>query len=207
MFRSKAVVVVTGAQDRQTLTMGIHGTGKYPYISADNKVVDFGEQLVGQEGDKVHREVLITNHSLVNATFEVQRVESDRDSQFAMVPTDGVIGPGEKLAIAVRYRPATNGMYSCDNFDVVTPGGNTVRLTCKGQAHGPRVRLFRKEAPQTRQAAATKTHRSSAKVNSINFGNVAAGATVTRVLFLSNADNCPAYFQVHGYCVCVCVWR
>lgn len=189
-----AVCTVTGEQDRQVLRLNITGTGKYPFIAADQPVVDFGDVLVGASDDKdVVRVVTLTNHSDVGASFDIHPVEHDREPQFSLTPMDGMIPPGASMPIRVRYHPLSDGMFTCDNFDVVTPGGNTVRITASGTAHGPSVLLFRKEAPARKKSETSKKRPS--KPNSINFGDVEIGKTVTRVLFLQNLSATPAAFH------------
>lgn len=191
-----AVATITGEQDRQVLRLNITGTGKYPYIVADNPVADFEDVLIGASDERdILRVVTLSNHSDVGASFVVRPVENDREPQFTLTPVEGMVPPGGAVPIRVRYHPASDGMFTCDHFDVVTPGGNTVRITATGTAHGPSVLLFRKEAPARKNADGTIAKKRQSPPNSINFGDVEVGKTVTRVLFLQNMSASPGSFH------------
>jgi len=187
-----AVCSIKGEQDSQVLRLNITGTGKYPFISADEPNVSFGHVLVGSTDERaVVRTVTLTNPSDVPASFVIHPAEHDREPQFTLHPMEGVVPPGGALPIRVRYHPSFDGMFTCDHFDVVTPGGNTVRIAASGTAHGAEVILFRKEAASAKR----KTKKKAGKPNSINFGDVELGKTVTRVVFLQNLSGTPAHFH------------
>lgn len=184
VFEADLEVDVNGGS--QKLSMHVEAIGKYPHFLADNNEVDFGDQLVGQTGPLCERIVTLTNYSLVHATWEVKNVESDRKSQFVLSPRRGVLPAGESMPLKVTYLPRSAGMYTDENFDLVTPGGNTLRIRCLGFAAGPAVSLFKKEAPGVK---------TTGKPNALNFGDIKTGQASSRVLFLKNDSNCEASFH------------
>ena len=50
--------------------------------------------------------------------------------------------------VKVRYTAMAARSFTCDNFDIITPGGNTVRINCRALAKGPIVEIAKKEAPK-----------------------------------------------------------
>ena len=49
-------------------------------------------------------------------------------------------GDGE-LDVGVQFRPKVTGTFTCDHYEVRTPGGNTVPIECSGEAVGPELVL------------------------------------------------------------------
>lgn len=121
------------------------------------------------------KEFVLRNRSLVRASFQIANVESDHDPVFFFSPLSGVVAPESTLTIKVRYTPLSAGTFTCDNFDVLTPGGNTVRLTCKGRAVGPSVSIWKRNNESN--FVATK---------SVNFQDVQVGKPSSRVITLRN---------------------
>jgi hypothetical protein len=55
---------------------------------------------------------------------------------FRVVPTQGVIFPGNEVALTVTYQPLCAATFSTQDFTITTPGGNTPILQCTGAAIG-----------------------------------------------------------------------
>ena len=167
--------------------MKIHAIGKYTNISASKTELDFGDMFIGAPGTEkrpTEREFILHNQSLVRATFKVCEVENDHHPVFFFTPIKGVIQPGQIATIKVKYTPLSAGQFTCDNFDIKTPGGNVVRITCKGRAVGPVVSIWKKNLASN-----------LIQGNSINFSDVEVGKLATRVLILRNHSATPANFH------------
>lgn len=83
-------------------------------------------------------------------------------------PHRGTLGPDEYTLMTVTYTPKHTGTFSSENFSISTAGGNKVTLNLRGTALGPKVVL---------------------SATSFNFGNVPAGQTPSRVLYLQNQSD------------------
>ncbi|RHY30720.1 hypothetical protein DYB32_004080, partial [Aphanomyces invadans] len=166
---------------RQEKTMKISGIGKYAYFAASESELDFDEMLVGGSSTTKHptdKEFVLRNRSLVRATFQIVPVENDHEPLFFFSPLRGVIPPEASVPITVKYTPLSPGTFTCDTFKIQTPGGHTVRVTCRGKAIGPLVSLWKKNLASN-----------LIRATSINFKDVQVGAISTRVLILKNESN------------------
>ena len=126
------------------------------------------------------------NPSSVHATINVQRVENDREPYFHVKPTQAVVPAGGESEFVVRYSPQFHGLFSCDHFNLITPGGNTLMLTCQGKAEGPRVTLTRKPL---------NGRKLTGNPMSLNFGSVEIGKRNKQVISLKNHSWIPATFH------------
>ena len=70
--------------------------------------------------------------------------------------------------MTVTFTPKHTGTFSSENFSISTAGGNKVTLNLRGTALGPKAVL---------------------SATSFNFGNVPAGQTPSRVLYLQNQSD------------------
>jgi len=116
----------------------IGGIGKYPFLTCATEKVDVGTVLTGQA---VTKHIKLRNCSLVYARFQIVRTDGDVEPNFIFHPTSGIIPPDGELDVGVQYRPKVTGTYTCDHYEVRTPGGNTVPIECTGEAIGPDVEL------------------------------------------------------------------
>ena len=169
VFVSQAVCRVDGLLPHE---MRMTGVGKFAYLSATATELNFGEV---QTGDHKTQTFTLQNQSLVNATFKIVPLDENEGEIFKFLPTTGVIPPEETLEVTVKYGPHCTGMFSSEHFEVITPGGNTIGLTCDGLSVGPDVQF--------------STH-------SMNFGDVFAGQECTKALRISNGSTLPANFQI-----------
>lgn len=168
----------------------ISGISKFAHLSSSESELHFGDLLVGAPNTArapTERELVLRNRSLVRASFRIARVESDHDPVFFFSPLAGVVAPESTLTVTVRYTPLSAGTFTCDHFDVLTPGGNTVRLACKGRAVGPNVSLWKKTSDAN-----------YAPTSSVNFQDVAVGKAASRVLTLRNES--PVDVRFHFSC-------
>ncbi|DAZ93440.1 TPA: hypothetical protein N0F65_003137 [Lagenidium giganteum] len=179
---------------RKEQLMKISGISKFTHLSASETELNFGEILVGAQNTArapTEKEFVLRNRSLVRATFQILNVENDHDPVFAFSPLSGVVPPESSLTVRVKYTPLSAGTFTCDHFDVVTPGGNSVRITCKGKAVGPVVSLWKKNLASN-----------LVSTRSINFKDVPVGKLSSRVLILRNESPIEVFFhfdcQQHG---------
>ncbi|KAJ0403998.1 hypothetical protein P43SY_001392 [Pythium insidiosum] len=173
--------------------MKISGISKFTHIAASENELNFGDLFVATatppSGASVNeKEFVLRNRSLVRASFQICRVENDCDPVFFFSPTHGIVPPESVLSIRVRYTPLSAGTFTCDHFDIVTPGGNRERITCKGRAIGPTVSLWRKNLDANRLVP----------TRAISFGDVALGQSTTRVLTMRNES--PVEVSYHVDC-------
>jgi hypothetical protein len=196
VFVSNAICHITetgsgGDQEYET-SMKLSGIGKFAHIVISEDVLDYGEVLVGSQGtDKlpIVKEFTLTNKALVRATFQLRPLEPDHEdhgSPFAFSVDSGCLEPDETIHIKVKYTPMTAGSFTCDTFEYITPGSNSVQITCKGTAMGPNVVIKKNEAI----LGTSKTSDTS-----IQFGDVPCGQTVQRVIFLINDSEQPAHYH------------
>nr|CCA15071.1 conserved hypothetical protein [Albugo laibachii Nc14] len=185
----------SGSQRTNLAFMEISAVSKFPYLEASITTINFKEillhsRLAGTPTDE--NEIVLRNPTLVSASFRIKNVQGDQDQIFFFNPVAGVVAPRSTLTVRVKYMPLSSGTFTCDYFDVVTPGSqHQTRLTCKGSVIGPRVSLW------TRNASSNLIPTSS-----INFRDVPVGSKVSRVLVLRNESAVDAYYhidcQAHG---------
>ncbi|GLC34162.1 Cilia- and flagella-associated protein 65 [Pleodorina starrii] len=150
----------------------ISGIGKFPYLSVEQAGVDFGPVVVGQ---RVERMVRFGNHSMVPANFTVSHdPDGPDDGVFTLGPARGTLGPEEYSVLRVSYTPRSTGTFSSETFHIGTSGGNTVSLNLRGTAVAPTITL---------------------SARAFNFGNVAVGATSSRVLYIRNHSAVPVPYD------------
>lgn len=173
----------------------INAVSKFSYLEASQTTIDFKNVLLHSKhaGTSVEeKELVLQNPTKVLANFEIKSVQFDQSPIFFFSPSKGAVAPQSTLTVRVKYMPLSSGTFTCDYFDVVTPGNqHQTRLTCKGRAIGPRISLW------TRNSSSNLISTSS-----INFRDVPVGNKVSRVLVLRNESAVDAYFhfdcQPHG---------
>eukprot|EP00644_Phytophthora_capsici_P011475 jgi/Phyca11/118912/e_gw1.37.113.1 len=170
-------------------TMKISGISKFTHLSASETELNFGEVLVGAPNTSrapTEKEFILRNRSLVRASFKIENVESDHDPRFFFSPLSGVVEAESTVTIKVRYLPLSAGTFTCDHFDIITPGGNSVRITCKGRAVGPMVSIWRKNLESN-----------FVPTRSVNFHDVLVGEkVVSRVITLRNESPVEVFFHI-----------
>lgn len=158
--------------------MKISGISKFTHVSVSEQELSFGEILVGAPNTArapTEKEFVLRNRSLVRASFRILNVENDHEPVFSFSPLHGIVPPESSITVKVQYTPLSAGTFTCDHFDILTPGGNRVRMTCKGRAMGPVVTLWKKNADAN-----------FISTRSINFHDIVAGKSSSRVVTLRN---------------------
>jgi len=185
VFVASAVCTVPG---HEPLLMKMSAIGKYPFISSSDTHLDFEDVLTDIPSKMVQKEFELRNQSLVRATYKIVAVEQDHDPVYRFSPTTGVIDPESHIMVKVQYFPKSARTFTCDNFDIITPGGNTVRINCRALGIGPTVNLAKKEAPQADPDSDDegKEPKPVDRPTSLTFGDVKIGNVVSRVIYLNN---------------------
>ncbi|KAI9989832.1 hypothetical protein PInf_020119 [Phytophthora infestans] len=169
-------------------TMKISGISKFTHLSASETELNYGEVLVGAPNTSrapTEKEFILRNRSLVRASFSIESVERDHDPRFFFSPLSGVVDAESTVTIKVRYTPLSAGTFTCDHFDILTPGGNRVRITCKGRAIGPTLSIWRKNLESN-----------FIPTRSVNFHDVLVGEkVVSRVITLRNESPVEIFFH------------
>merc|ERR1719502_973774 len=161
---------VNAIKPKPVLTMNFSSIGKHPHITLSDESIDFGDILVDcADYTQIKKEVVLKNHGVVPATFEIKRRENDCDNVFDVSPMCGCVPPKDEVTIKIIYSARTFGTFSIDNYDFFTPGGNTISLQCAGRAVSPMVSLKKKEDP---------FHPGVGVTNSINFRDVHVGESI-----------------------------
>ena len=167
-----ATAVCTLQDDEIIASMKVVGVGKYSHISLETNMIDFDSVLVGHNMTKVVR---LSNHSVADAAFAIQRKEKEHDRVFRITPTKGRLRPSEYENINVTYTPKASGVFSSESFVFTTTSGNTVSLCCRGTAVSPEVKV---------------------STEFLNFGNTRAGDQLSRTFHIDNHSGVPVLFQI-----------
>ncbi len=151
----------------------ISAISKYSHIAIKNgqTEVNFGSVDIGKSLDK---KIILENPSNVVANFKIKCIENDPDNYFAFSVTSGTIKSNSTVEITITYTPNASNFLSNTYFDISTVSGNTVQIKCSGKGSVPKVQI----TPHI-----------------INFGDVLAGSTVSRVITIENTSSMPAFYQ------------
>jgi len=174
VYVADCICTVSG---HKTHRMRVGGIGKYPFISASQETLSFGEVLNGQQATQ---HLKLRNTSLVNARFVIVRAVSDVEPVFTFSPTSGVIPPDGEQTVHCQYSPRVTGTFSSDAYDIRTPGGNSISIKCEGETYGPEILLSK---------------------DFFNFGDVPITVPkkqVSRVLELLNHSDLPVPYFFYG---------
>ena len=133
-----ASAVCTLQDDERVASMKVVGVGMYSHISLETNIIDFDSVLVGHSATKVVR---LSNHSVTDAAYAIQRKDKEHDRVFRITPTKGRLRPSEYENVNVTYTPNASGVFSSESFVFTTASGNTVSLCCRGSAVSPEVKV------------------------------------------------------------------
>lgn len=152
----------------------VFGISKFSHLicSGQEPVFDFGDVYIGTTSEKT---LILKNPSLVHANFKIKRTQKDSDDCYNFSCMSGRVEAGAENEITIKYTPVAAGLYSNSYFDVTTMSGNTIRITASGRGLGPKV---------------------SVDPKILNFNDIAAGNTVTRVFYLRNDAAISTNYQV-----------
>jgi hypothetical protein len=169
--------------NRHPIPIRATGVGKMPHLAVVGKpraVVEFGKVY---PGNKVPQTLEITNTTPVRATFKVQpQRENSRGAEvmplppspFSVYPETGVVEPWCSYTLTFYFQSHTVKEFACQRFQITTPGGTALAVTCTALCRPMQVQL---------------------STRSINFGEVPCGKTCTRTLMLHNESDRPACYH------------
>ncbi|KAA0177590.1 hypothetical protein FNF27_00760 [Cafeteria roenbergensis] len=188
-------------------TVALSATSKFQHIHVTPSRVDLGDVMVGS-GPHV-RLITLSNPGPVRATVTVRPAESDRAPHFTLGPQRVLVEAGATTQLRLVYQPRVHGSFSCERFQLTTPGGSGASVEAKACARGPRVTIARKDsasaaaAATAAAAAATAPGRGTLTArggpppsSSLAFGDVPVGSSRSHVCRLRNASDAPAHFCV-----------
>lgn len=156
------------------------GVGKIPHLAVlgtKEPVVQFGEVF---PGNRAPQTLEITNTTQVRATFRVTAVNDDgapaplAPQAFSVSPESGVVEPGRSFALTFYFHSHTVKEHTCQRFQITSPGGTPLVVTCTAFCRPMEVRL------------STRSH---------NFGEVLCGKTYTRTIQIHNDSDRPAVYH------------
>jgi outer membrane protein OmpA-like peptidoglycan-associated protein len=125
-----------GLSTAPTATFDLSGTGHAPALEVDVAALDFGSQSVGTQSSA--RTATITNGGDADLTVTSVSVTGGNAPQWSATGFTGalLLGPGESLAIDVRFAPtaagAQNATLSIDSDSPVAPASAQVALRGDG---------------------------------------------------------------------------
>ena len=156
--------------------MKVSGISKYPYFTASDSMVQFGDVLTGTVAET---EFLLQNVSAVKASFQLVPIKTPNHTEVFTLSTGNItsLDAGKAVSVKVTYKPKSSGTYSSDFFDFVTPGGNTTRVQCCGAAIGPTVTISQ---------------------DTIFYGDVELGSRAKKVIQINNHSDLPVSFEFTG---------
>eukprot|EP00792_Barthelona_sp_PAP020_P006650 TRINITY_DN3049_c0_g1_i1.p1 TRINITY_DN3049_c0_g1~~TRINITY_DN3049_c0_g1_i1.p1 ORF type:complete len:1683 (-),score=417.13 TRINITY_DN3049_c0_g1_i1:85-5133(-) len=111
-------------------TISISAISKYPHLTLSSDSLKF-ESIVGHNNVKY---LELKNVSTVTSVFSFHHVENLLESPFSIQPMSGSLSPGESLAVKVSFLSLSADISLLDFYDLVTPGGNIIRLSLEGRA-------------------------------------------------------------------------
>ena len=167
-----AQAVCTLQDGERVASLKVVGVGKYSHISLETNLVDFDSVLVGHSATRVVR---LSNHSVTDAAYAIQRKDKEHDRVFRIAPTKGRLRPSQYENVSVTYTPNASGVFSSETFVFTTASGNAVSLCCRGSAVSPEVRV---------------------STEFLNFGNTKAGDQLSRTFHIDNLSGVPVLFQI-----------
>jgi hypothetical protein len=131
---STVVVSLGEGDDSAQKVVKMSGIGKFPFVSINHDKLDFESLTVGKETFKT---VELRNYSLVKAEYSIEPVNDDgKDDSIVLSATSGVIEAGAHETIGVAFSPKIIGQFTCRQYAINVVGGNSLKLTCIGQANG-----------------------------------------------------------------------
>jgi len=156
------------------------GVGKVPHLCVPQPLkpeVEFGRVF---PGNRVPQTLQILNMTPVRATFRVRALHDSGEvsplppTPFAVSPDSGIVEPESTYTLTFYFQSHTVKEFACQRFQISTPGGTPLVVTCKAFCRPMEVRL---------------------SMSSINFGEVACGKQYSRTLQLHNGSDRPALYH------------
>lgn len=156
------------------------GVGKMPHLcvpGTSNPEVDFGSVF---PGNRVSRSLELLNTTPVRAAFKVKVLNEKGEAvalppnAFSVSPESGEVEPNSSYTLTFFFQSHTVKEHACQRFQISTPGGTPLVVTCTAYCKPMEVRL------------STRT---------INFGEVMCGKVYTQTVQLYNDSDRPASYH------------
>ena len=116
--------------DYQSKTIKLSAVGKYPNLRINKNILDYGHILIGNSKEM---ELIINNTEKVPAQFIIKRKNQEYGTQckyFHLSEEKGEVPPESAFLIKIKYITVHVNAFSCENFEIVVPGGNTLKFYC-----------------------------------------------------------------------------
>ena len=150
----------------------LSAVGKYPYIAIKEPTITFPQTLTTKT---VTQEVLLSNSSEVEASFQIVSEDSEfPDNFYTAVPKSGVIPAKKSFALKLCYTPRFVDYEDISKFKMICESGNQIDLFLKGTS--------------TKFSVALNT-------SSVNFGEVKLDCTSSKAITLTNSSELETDFE------------
>eukprot|EP00440_Ansanella_granifera_P063072 gb/GFBE01068393.1/.p1 GENE.gb/GFBE01068393.1/~~gb/GFBE01068393.1/.p1 ORF type:complete len:1946 (+),score=403.79 gb/GFBE01068393.1/:1-5838(+) len=156
------------------------GVGKMPHLCVPggrSPIVEFGSVSPGKRAPQT---LELLNTTPVRAAFRVRALHDSGETtplpplSFFVSPESGVVEPNCTFTMTFYFQSHTVKEYACQRFQISTPGGTPLVVTCKAFCRPIDVRL---------------------STRSINFGEIPSGKVYSRTLQLHNDSDRPAPYH------------
>lgn len=156
------------------------GVGKMPHLcvpGGQSPIVEFGAVSPGK---RVPQTLELLNTTPVRAVFRVRAVHDSSETAplppaaFWVSPESGVVEPNCSFTMTFYFQSHTVKEHACQRFQISTPGGTPLVVTCKAFCQPIGVVM---------------------STRSMNFGEVPSGRVFSRTLQLENHSDRPAPYH------------
>mmetsp|Transcript_107359 Transcript_107359/g.309044 ORF Transcript_107359/g.309044 Transcript_107359/m.309044 type:complete len:1834 (-) Transcript_107359:146-5647(-) len=156
------------------------GVGKMPHLCVPG--VTYPEVHFGcvYPGNRTPQTLEILNTTPVRASFRVRALHDQGEVMplpplpFSVSPESGIVDANSKFSLTFYFQTHTVKEHVCQRFQITTPGGTPLVVTCKAFSKPMDVRL---------------------STSSVNFGEIPAGKQYTRTLQIHNDSDRPAPYH------------
>lgn len=158
----------------------VTGVGKVPHLCVPSNakpLVEFGSVF---PGNRVEKSVQVLNMTPVRGVFTARPLKASHEitplppMTFSVSPESGVVEPQCPVTLTFSFSSQTIKEFACQRFEITTPGGTPLVMTCTAFCRPMEVRL---------------------STTSINFGEVPSNKVQTRTLQLHNDSDRPAVYH------------
>jgi hypothetical protein len=166
--------------DIKKYPMQVTGVGKVPHLcvpSSTSPHVNFGPVLPGVLATQT---LQILNVTPVRGTWHVKPIHDSREvlplppAPFTVSPEKGVVEANCEFTLSFNFLSDTVRESACQRFQISTPGGTPLVVTCNAFCEGMTVVL---------------------STDTLNFGEIPCGTIASRTLQIRNESDKPAYYH------------
>jgi hypothetical protein len=166
--------------DVKKYPMQVTGVGKVPHLcvpSSTSPSVNFGPVLPGVLATQT---LQILNVTPVRGTWHIHAVNDSHEilplppPPFTVTPEKGVVEANCAFTLNFNFLSDTVRESTCQRFQISTPGGTPLVVTCNAFCEGKTMVL---------------------STDTLNFGEIPCGTIASRTLQIRNESNRPAYYH------------